>query len=180
MISTCERFHSHLGKANEKYERIANQLHPHIGKKKSIVYLDFVQDIAPVAIALRQLGITSCSYHGQKMPPNDKAKAMENGRSSSHGLHICIWNGCEYSRFAHHTLSTHVILACCHLLIIFSLDVDLVIRVGCPPSVEQMVQELGRAGRDGRPCKGMTTTLHYTCFRVHVCDTCEFSRFIKD
>lgn len=105
---------------------------------------------------------------------------LENGRSSSHGLHICIWNGCEYSRFAHHTLSTHVILACCHLLIIFSLDVDLVIRVGCPPSVEQMVQELGRAGRDGRPCKGMTTTLHYTCFRVHVCDTCEFSRFIKD
>ena len=81
MISTCERFHSHLGKANEKYERIANQLHPHIGKKKSIVYLDFVQDIAPVAIALRQLGITSCSYHGQKMSPNDKAKAMENWRT---------------------------------------------------------------------------------------------------
>ena len=89
MISTYEQFHSHLGKANEKYERIANQLHPHIGKKKSIVYLDFVQDIAPVAIALQQLGITSCSYHGQKMPPNDKAKAMENWRTGEVQVMIC-------------------------------------------------------------------------------------------
>ena len=32
-------------------------------------------------------------------------------------------------------------------------DIDAVIRVGCPPSLEQLVQEFGRAGRDGRPRK---------------------------
>ncbi len=34
-------------------------------------------------------------------------------------------------------------------------DVEIVVRVGCPPSLEQMVQELGRAGRDCRPCRGV-------------------------
>ncbi len=33
-------------------------------------------------------------------------------------------------------------------------DVEKVVRVGCPPSIEQMVQEFGRAGRDGRQCEG--------------------------
>lgn len=34
-------------------------------------------------------------------------------------------------------------------------DVDKVIRVGIPPSIEQLVQEFGRAGRDGRACEGI-------------------------
>ena len=29
-------------------------------------------------------------------------------------------------------------------------DVDMVVRVGCPSSIEDKVQEFGRAGRDGR------------------------------
>lgn len=33
-------------------------------------------------------------------------------------------------------------------------DVDKVVRVGCSPSLEQLVQEFGRAGRDGRQCTG--------------------------
>ena len=33
-------------------------------------------------------------------------------------------------------------------------DVEVVMRVGCPPTLESMVQEFGRAGRDGRPAKG--------------------------
>ena len=33
-------------------------------------------------------------------------------------------------------------------------NVDLVIRIGCPPSLEELVQEFGRAGRDGRPARG--------------------------
>ena len=34
-------------------------------------------------------------------------------------------------------------------------DVDTVIRIGCPPTIESMVQEFGRAGRDGRQAQGM-------------------------
>ena len=33
-------------------------------------------------------------------------------------------------------------------------DVEIVMRIGCPPSLESLVQEFGRAGRDGRPAKG--------------------------
>lgn len=34
-------------------------------------------------------------------------------------------------------------------------DIDVVVRVGCPPTLEQLVQEFGRAGRDARHCKGV-------------------------
>lgn len=34
-------------------------------------------------------------------------------------------------------------------------DVDIVIRVNVPPGLEQLLQEFGRAGRDGRLCKGI-------------------------
>jgi superfamily II DNA helicase RecQ len=33
-------------------------------------------------------------------------------------------------------------------------DVEIVTRIGCPPTLECMVQEFGRAGRDGRFAKG--------------------------
>ena len=33
-------------------------------------------------------------------------------------------------------------------------DVEVVIRVGCPPTLETMIQEFGRAGRNERPAKG--------------------------
>lgn len=34
-------------------------------------------------------------------------------------------------------------------------DVDTVIRIGCPPTIESMVQEFSRGGRDGRQAQGM-------------------------
>lgn len=33
-------------------------------------------------------------------------------------------------------------------------DIEIVIRIGCPPTLESMVQEFGIAGKDGRPAKG--------------------------
>jgi len=39
-------------------------------------------------------------------------------------------------------------------------DVEIVIRIGCPPTLESMVQEFGRAGRDGRPAQGMFIVVH--------------------
>jgi len=42
-------------------------------------------------------------------------------------------------------------------------DVEVVIRIGCPPSLESMVQEFGRAGRGGRPAQG---TLEWLCLHT--------------
>lgn len=33
-------------------------------------------------------------------------------------------------------------------------DVEMVVCIGCPPSIEELIQEFGRAGRDGKTAKG--------------------------
>ena len=33
-------------------------------------------------------------------------------------------------------------------------NVELVIRIGCPMTLEELIQELGRTGRDGRQVNG--------------------------
>jgi ATP-dependent DNA helicase RecQ len=33
-------------------------------------------------------------------------------------------------------------------------NIDLVIKIGCPLSLEELIQEFGRGGRDGRLAKG--------------------------
>ena len=45
-----------------------------IEKRRCIVYLNFVRDVAPVAIAIWHLGLTSSSYHGRNMSGHDKVK----------------------------------------------------------------------------------------------------------
>lgn len=37
-------------------------------------------------------------------------------------------------------------------------DVDIIIKIGCPLSLEELVQEFGRGGRDGRQAKGTNYT----------------------
>ena len=60
-------------------------------------------------------------------------------------------------------------------------NIDLVIKIGCPSSVEELVQMFGRAGRDGRRAEAMC--VHCTCslwfmykyFRCIVSDNCVFT-----
>lgn len=117
-----------------KYTNLASQLLPMVKECKAIIYVDFIRDVAPLAINLRQSGLESCAYHGEKMTSNDKHKTLENWRSGHIQVMVCT------SAFG---------------MGVDQRDVDKVIRVGCPPSLEQMVQEFGRAGRDGRPCEGV-------------------------
>lgn len=49
------------------YSGMANYLANLIDKKRSIVYSDFVKDVAPLAIALREKGLQSWSYHGKNI-----------------------------------------------------------------------------------------------------------------
>ena len=52
-----------------------------VGCKRAIVHLDFVKDVSPVVIALREKGVKSCSCHGKSMSGHDKLKALENWKA---------------------------------------------------------------------------------------------------
>ena len=59
------------------YTAIANHLVQLIGKERAIVYTDFVKDVAPIAIALAERGMSSWGYHGKNMSSHDKLKAVD-------------------------------------------------------------------------------------------------------
>ncbi len=42
--------------------------------KRAIVYVDFIKDVAPLAIALQELGVQTTGYHGDKMSYTDKER----------------------------------------------------------------------------------------------------------
>lgn len=98
--------------------------------------MDFVKDIAPVAIALQERGFKSCSYHGKNMSSHDKVNALNNWCPTDSILEVMVCT----SAFG---MGVDVP------------DIDLAIRIGCPSSMEEMVQEFGRAGRDGRNAEGL-------------------------
>ena len=120
---------------SDRASQIAKQLISFIENKEQrvIIYVDFIKDVAPLAISLRQAGFETCSYHGQKMSGHDKLQSMESWRSNAVKIMVCT------TAFG---------------MGIDQPDVEVVIRVGCPPTIETMIQEFGRAGRDGRQAKG--------------------------
>ena len=101
---------------------------------KVIIYVDFVKDVAPLAISLRQAGYKTCAYHGQKMSAHDKLESLDSWKRGVVKIMVCT------TAFG---------------MGIDQPDVDVVLRIGCPPTLECMVQEFGRAGRDGWLAKGM-------------------------
>jgi superfamily II DNA helicase RecQ len=52
--------------------------------------VDFIQDVAPLAISLREKGLQSCSYHGDKMTVHDKIVALENWKIGKVQLMVCL------------------------------------------------------------------------------------------
>lgn len=123
-----------------RYENLAKQLIPFIESQetKAIIYVDFVKDAAPLAISLHQAGYKTCAYHGQKMSTHDKLQSLANWKSGVVKIMVCT------TAFG---------------MGIDQPDVDMVVRIGCPPTLESMVQEFGRAGRDGRLAKGSGNTI---------------------
>lgn len=59
-----------------------------IGACRSIIYLNSVRDVTPVAIAIQQLGLTSSSYHGRNMYGHDKVKAMDHWSGSNSKIQV--------------------------------------------------------------------------------------------
>lgn len=100
----------------------------------SIVYVDFVDDVHPLAVALREEGLTTCAYHGKRLTSHDKKKALESWSSGQCQVMVCT------TAFG---------------MGIDTPDTDLVVQIECSSSIEQMVQQMGRADRDGHLYTGM-------------------------
>ena len=128
------------------YTRLAETLCRLIGKCRSLVYMDGVKYVAPMAIALQERGISSSSYHGKNMSSHDKVSAIHNWCPSDSTVQVMVCT----TAFG---MGVDVP------------DVELITRVGCPSSLEELVQEFGRGGRDGRQAEGKSTcNTHHNIF----------------
>ena len=123
----------------EKCRTLADALAKLISSRKTIVYVDFVRHVAPLTIALRECGTEAAGYHGKNLSTHDKKKILSRWRSNE--LQVVV----STKAFG---------------MGINQPDVELVVRIGCPPSLEDWVQEFGRAGRDGRNAEGMCVLLN--------------------
>uniref|UniRef100_A0A1X7U272 DNA 3'-5' helicase n=1 Tax=Amphimedon queenslandica TaxID=400682 RepID=A0A1X7U272_AMPQE len=63
------------------YTCIADYLAEVVGNNRSIVYTNFVKDVAALAIALKGKGINSSSYHGKNLFSHDNLKIIEDDDS---------------------------------------------------------------------------------------------------
>ena len=100
-----------------------------IGSTSAIVYTDFISDIGPIVSALAEVGVDAVGYHG------------ELDAASRHEAYIR-WKSNE----------VNVIVATKAFgMGINKPDIRHVIRNGVPENILSWVQELGRAGRDGKP-----------------------------
>ena len=95
---------------------------PYIQGKRAIVYLDAAEHVPHLAIALSRLDLKSCAYHGKNMSNHDKLRALENWQRGE--LDVMV----STSAFG---------------LGVDHADVDVVVKVGVPKSLEDLVQMFG-------------------------------------
>lgn len=70
------------------YTTLADYIKELIEQHRTILYTDFVKDVAPLAIALTERGLNCCSYHGKSMSSHDKVKAVDNWTSKSSTIQV--------------------------------------------------------------------------------------------
>ena len=71
------------------YSEVANLMVDLIQKQRAVIYTDFVRDVAPIAIVLRERGLSSWSYHGKNMSSHDKLKAVDNWCPANSDIQVC-------------------------------------------------------------------------------------------
>ena len=74
------------------YSLLSDHLFDLIQQQRAIVYTDFVKDVAPLAIALREKGINTCGYHGKSLSSHDKVKAVENWCIDNSNIQVSIFS----------------------------------------------------------------------------------------
>ena len=107
------------------------------------MYVDFVEDVAALSMRLREEhDVKAGSFYGRGLSGHDKDEVLKSWRASVIKVMVAT------KAFG---------------LGVNQSNVDVVVRIGVPPSMEELVhvQQFGRAGRDGRAAKGMNITTLY-------------------
>ena len=123
----------HTG-SEKKHSYWAEVVAPHVSLGRCIVYVDFVADVVPLALKLSEMfGLKTGSYYGRGLSGHDKNEVLQSWQSGVIKVMVAT------TAFG---------------LGVNQSDVETVVRIGVPPTMEELVQEFGRAGRDGRKAKG--------------------------
>ena len=123
----------HTG-SEKKHSYWAKVVAPHVSLGRCIVYVDFVADVVPLALKLSEMfGLKTGSYYGRGLSGHDKNEVLQSWQSGVIKVMVAT------TAFG---------------LGVNQPDVETVVRIGVPPTMEELVQEFGRAGRDGRKAKG--------------------------
>ena len=98
------------------------------------MYVDFVTDVVPLALKLSEMfSLKTGSYYGRGLSGHNKDEVLKSWQSGVIKVMVAT------TAFG---------------LGVDQPDVETVVRIGVPPTMEELVQEFGRAGRDGRKAKG--------------------------
>lgn len=123
----------HTG-SEKKHSYWAEVVAPHVSLGRCIVYVDFVADVVPLALKLSEMfGLKTGSYYGRGLSGHDKNEVLQSWQSGVIKVMVAT------TAFG---------------LGVNQSDVETVVRIGVPPTMEELVQEFGRVGRDGRKAKG--------------------------
>ena len=123
----------HTG-SEKKHSYWAEVVAPHVSLGRCIVYVDFVAHVVPLALKLSEMfGLKTGSYYGRGLSGHDKNEVLQSWQSGVIKVMVAT------TAFG---------------LGVNQPDVETVVRIGVPPTMEELVQEFGRAGRDGRKAKG--------------------------
>ena len=108
------------------------------------MYVDFVEDVVPLVLKLSEsFGLKTGSYYGHGLSGHNKDEVLQSWR-----------NGVIQVMVATTAFGLGV----------NQQDVKTIVRIGVPPTMEELVQEFGGAGRDGRKAKGKSISSHCYIF----------------
>ena len=111
-----------------------------IGNSPTIIYVDSKKSAIDLTTSFNQHSqIKAAAYTGEDTSKSDKKAVLSN------------WTDDEL---------TLVIATSAFGLGVNKSNVRYVYHVGVPPSLEAWIQEAGRGGRDGGPCKGILNNIH--------------------
>lgn len=133
MINICPYQHSSekkCGPTENVWSPVARQIQVIVQDKVTIVYCAYANECEDLTLNFLQLGLKSSSYTGKQTSSKDKKQIYESMKSGN--IQILV---------ATKAFGMRVNL----------LDIRFIFHIGIPENLSLWIQELGRAGRDGKP-----------------------------